>query len=134
MNFPSRFREVLGKYDSEMLMVAPWGKTHLRAFPIHEWEAFENTLITDGRTQKGLGRLMRYIVGSVAECPLDKQGRILLPQHLRTEASLDKEIVLVGMVKHVEIWDKALWQQENETTSEHFAEFEDQLAAMGIIS
>jgi MraZ protein len=116
-----------------MLMVAPWGKTHLRAFPLPEWEAFENTLITDGRTQKGLGRLMRYIVGSVAECPLDKQGRILLPQHLRVEAGLDKEVVLVGMVKHVEIWDKGLWQQENEATSEHFAEFEDQLAAMGVI-
>ncbi len=113
-------------------MVAPWGKSHLRAFPIPEWEAFENTLMTEGRRQKGLARLMRYIVGSVAECPLDKQGRILLPQHLRLEANLQKEVVLVGMLSHVEIWDKDVWEKEHQDTSESFAEFDEQFAEMGI--
>lgn len=114
-------------------MVAPWGKTHLRAFPIPEWEEFENTLMTEGRKQKGLAKLMRYIIGSVAECPLDKQGRILLPQHLRQEACLDKEVVLVGMLSHVEIWDRETWAEENEATSESFAEFDDHFSEMGII-
>jgi MraZ protein len=113
-------------------MVAPWAKTHLRAFPIPEWETFENTLMTEGRKQKGSARIIRYVVGGVAECPLDKQGRILLPQYLRGEANLDREVVLVGMLSHVEIWDKALWEQENEATSEHFDEFDEQFAEMGI--
>lgn len=113
-------------------MVTPWGRTHLRAFPIPEWETFENTLMTEGRKQKNLARLMRYVVGSVAECPLDKQGRILLPPHLRDEANLQREVVLVGMLSHVEIWDKDLWAQENQATSEHFEEFDEQFAEMGI--
>lgn len=113
-------------------MVAPWGKTHLRAFPIPEWEIFENTLMTEGRKQKGLARLMRYIVGSVAECALDKQGRILLPPHLRTEAGLEREVVLVGMLSHVEIWDRPSWEKENQATSENFEEFDEQFAEMGI--
>jgi MraZ protein len=132
LNFPSRFRDVLSQYDSEVLMVAPWGKTHLRAFPIPEWESFENTLMTEGRKQKGLARLIRYVVGSVAECPLDKQGRILLPPHLREEASLQREVVLVGMLNHVEIWDKETWEKENLATSENFEEFDEQFAEMGI--
>ncbi len=123
---------MLSQYESDVLMVAPWGKTHLRAFPIPEWEEFENTLMTEGRKQKGLARLMRYVIGSVAECPLDKQGRILLPQHLRLEASLQREVVLVGMLSHVEIWDKEVWDSEREATSEHFEEFDDQFAEMGI--
>lgn len=113
-------------------MVAPWGKTHLRAFPTPEWESFENTLMTEGRKQKGLARLMRYVVGSVAECALDKQGRILLPQHLRGEANLQREVVLVGMLSHVEIWDKETWEEENQATSEKFEEFDEQFAEMGI--
>ncbi len=132
LNFPSRFRDVLSQYDSEVLMVAPWGKTHLRAFPIPEWESFENTLMTEGRKQKGLARLIRYVVGSVAECPLDKQGRILLPPHLRGEASLQREVVLVGMLNHVEIWDRETWEKENLATSENFEEFDEQFAEMGI--
>jgi len=113
-------------------MIAPWGKTHLRAFPVPEWEAFENTLMTEGRKQKNLARLMRYVVGSVAECGLDKQGRVLVPPHLRTEANLQREIVLVGMLNHVEIWDKETWEEENQATSENFAEFDEQFAEMGI--
>lgn len=114
-------------------MVAPWGNTHLRVFPIPEWEEFENTLMTEGRRQKGMARLMRYIVGSVAECPLDKQGRILLPQYLREEAKLQKEVVLVGMLSHVEIWDKDRWKEEYENTGDRFSEFDDQFAEMGIL-
>ncbi len=132
MNIPSRFREVLQQYDSDVLMIAPWGKTHLRAFPVPEWEAFENTLMTEGRKQKGLARIMRYVVGSVAECGLDKQGRVLVPPHLRGEASLQREVVLVGMLNHVEIWDKETWEEENQATSENFAEFDEQFAEMGI--
>lgn len=113
-------------------MIAPWGKTHLRAFPVPEWEAFENTLMTEGRKQKGLARIMRYVVGSVAECGLDKQGRVLVPPHLRGEASLQREVVLVGMLNHVEIWDKETWEEENQATSESFAEFDEQFAEMGI--
>ncbi|WP_136798725.1 MULTISPECIES: division/cell wall cluster transcriptional repressor MraZ [Desulfosediminicola] len=132
LNIPSRFREVLQQYDSDVLMIAPWGKTHLRAFPVPEWEAFENTLMTEGRKQKGLARIMRYVVGSVAECGLDKQGRVLVPPHLRGEASLQREVVLVGMLNHVEIWDKETWEEENQATSENFAEFDEQFAEMGI--
>lgn len=132
LNFPSRFRDVLSQYESEVLMVAPWGKTHLRAFPIPEWESFENTLMTEGRKQKGMASLMRYIVGSVTECPLDKQGRILLPPQLRGEVNLQREVVLVGMLSHVEIWDKDVWLAEHEATSERFKEFDEQFAEMGI--
>lgn len=37
---------------------------------------------------------------------LDKQGRILIPSMLRTAAALEKEVVFVGMMNRVEIWDK----------------------------
>lgn len=114
-------------------MIAPWGTTtHLRAYPLSEWEIFETTLMTEGRKQKGMARLIRYVVGSVADCGLDKQGRILIPPHLRLEANLDREIVLVGMLNHVEIWDRQTWQSENQATSENFDDFDEQFAEMGI--
>ncbi len=132
LNFPSRFREVLTQYDSDVLMVAPWGRTHLRAFPVPEWEMLENKLMTEGLEQTGLSRLIRYIVGGVHECSIDKQGRVLVPQSLRNEVSLQKDIMLVGMLAHVEIWDMETWRLENQATSENFDGFEEQFAKMGI--
>ena len=40
---------------------------------------------------------------------VDKQGRILLPAHLREFAGLDKDVVLVGVGSRVEIWSKEKW-------------------------
>ncbi|WP_228723404.1 division/cell wall cluster transcriptional repressor MraZ [Desulfosediminicola flagellatus] len=132
LNFPSRFRDVLNQYDSKVLMVAPWGKSHLRAYPLSEWESFEDTLMTEGKRQKDVAKFMRYIVSSVVECSLDKQGRILLPQRLRDVANLDREVVLLGTINRVEIWNREVWEKENQDTSENFEAFDDQFAEMGI--
>jgi MraZ protein len=113
-------------------MITSWGKQHLRAYPLSVWEEFEDKLRAEGREQKGMARFVRYVVGGVAECNLDKQGRILLPQGLRTDAGLKKDIVLTGMLDWIEIWDREAWQQENETTRDGFEAFDDSLARLGI--
>lgn len=44
------------------------------------------------------------------ECEADKQGRILIPQHLREYAFLDKELLFVGGLNKVEIWSPAFYE------------------------
>lgn len=130
-NFPSRFRDVLRQCDSEILMVAPWNK-HLRAYPVAEWEALETKLLTQGGGQQGIASFVRYVVGGVVKCVLDKQGRIRLPADLRADANLEKDIVLTGMLDWVEIWDKTAWYAENKTTRDNFEGHEESLSKMGI--
>jgi MraZ protein len=112
-------------------MVAPWNK-HLRAYPVAEWEALETKLLTQGGGQQGIASFVRYVVGGVAKCVLDKQGRIRLPADLRTDANLEKDIVLTGMLDWVEIWDKTAWYAENQTTRDNFEGHEESLSKMGI--
>jgi MraZ protein len=133
LNFPSRFREVLGQYDSDVLMVTSWGKKHLRIYPVSVWEILENKLLaTKGEEQAGLAELVRYIVGGVTECTLDKQGRLLLPQGLRNGVNLQKDVVLNGMIDWIEIWDKEAWLIEHQSAQENFEEHEKILARLGI--
>ncbi len=131
LSFPSRFRDVLRHFDSEILMVTTWGK-HLRAFPVSEWEQLEEKLLTKGKEQEGMASFVRLIVSGVNECSLDKQGRLLLPQALRNEVNLQKEVVLTGMLDWVEIWGKDAWINEHEATQANFENFEDKLAKLGI--
>lgn len=132
LNLPSRFREVLRQYESEMLMIAPWGRQHLRVYPLSVWELLENKLLGDGREQKDIDKVVRYMVGGVNESTLDKQGRILLPQSLRQDAGLKKDVVLIGMLDWIEIWDKESWIRENESTGEGFDGYRDSLSRLGI--
>ena len=49
-----------------------------------------------------------------AFCSPDKQGRILLPANLRQHAKLEKDVTVIGVGRHAEIWNTQAWQQMNE--------------------
>jgi MraZ protein len=132
LNIPTRFRDVLRTEYSETLIVTNWQKC-LRAYPVPEWEALEEKLLDQGRMQPNFGKFVRYVISGVSECSLDKQGRILLPPTLRSEFGIDKEVVLVGMLQHFEIWDKAAWEEEAQHTRDTFEEFNPGLSALGIL-
>ena len=58
----------------------------------------------------------------------DKQGRILLPPHLREYAHLEKDVIVTGASDHAEIWDVERWQSYiGHLTSESVAEELDSL-------
>ena len=58
-------------------------------------------------------RFRRVFIGGAFECYCDRQERILIPPMLREYAQFDKEIVLVGVLDHFEIWAKENWEREN---------------------
>ena len=132
LNIPSRFREVLREVYTEAVVVTNWNKC-LKAFPVAEWENLEEKLLNEGRMQPGMGDFVRYVISGVTECPLDKQGRILVPATLRNEFGIGKEVVLNGMLEHFEIWDKSAWQLETQRTREKFPDFEPGLSSLGIL-
>jgi MraZ protein len=132
LNIPSRFREVLREEYSESLIVTNWQKS-LKAYPVAEWEVLEEKLLTEGRMQPGFGDFVRYVISGVTECSLDRQGRILLPNSLRNEFGINREVVLNGMLDHFEIWDKTAWQNEVRRTREDFTSFSDGLSSLGIL-
>lgn len=132
LNIPSRFREVLRDVYTEALVVTNWQKS-LKAYPASEWKKVEDKLINQAPNLPGFSDFVRYVISGVAECPLDKQGRILLPGSLRTEFGFGKEVVLNGMLDHFEIWDKGTWVDETRRTRDKFKDFEQGLSSLGIL-
>ncbi len=66
------------------------------------------------RTVRGTDRYHRVMLGMsrlMSEQGLDKQGRLQIPAPLRKHAQLDKEVVVVGVFDHVEIWDAKQWAE-----------------------
>jgi MraZ protein len=57
------------------------------------------------------GRALRRLLFSGAvEISLDRQGRVLIPAYLRDYASLNGEVLIVGMETFVEIWEPVSWR------------------------
>ena len=52
-------------------------------------------------------------MASAVESEIDKQGRTLLPATLREKVNIEKNVMIVGMMGKIEIWDKELWDNNN---------------------
>src|SRR4051794_24400582 len=74
-------------------------------------------------------RLRRYVFSGTAEAPVDRQGRVILPTHLIHYAKLDREVVVIGIHDHLEIWDRAAWRRELERLEGSAEDVAERLAA-----
>lgn len=76
---------------------------------------------------QNLRRFRRVFIGGAFDCPCDKQGRILIPPTLRQYSELERDIVMVGVLDHFEIWSRDNWENEN-------AKLEDDLRKEEVIN
>ena len=57
-------------------------------------------------------KLKRHFYSSAAECDVDKQGRLTIPQELKEYAGIEKELITVGSDKTIEVWSREHWEDE----------------------
>jgi MraZ protein len=110
---PARFRELLKNGKKQGAMISRLDQA-LVAYPFEEWQKIETRILEMAETSATMRRFRRVFIGGAFECNCDRQGRILIPPTLREYAVLDKEIVLVGVLDHFEIWSRANWDMENQ--------------------
>lgn len=109
---PARFRDVIKADGSYGVMLSRMDGA-LIAYTYDEWRKIENRILTLAEKSESMRRFRRVFIGGSFECPCDKQDRILIPQNLREYAGFEKDIVLVGVLDHFEIWSRDSWNREN---------------------
>jgi MraZ protein len=116
---PAKFREDLG----ERFIVTRGFDQALFVYSLEQWEALkekiENLSAASPDTQRAFERL--FFSGAV-EAELDKQGRVVIPQHLREHAKIDKDVYVNGVSSKVEIWAKEVWEQYSQTVQQSYEE------------
>ncbi len=95
-------------------------------FPPEEWKSFsENLLKSASILQKKALLIQRWIIAPAQELEFDKTGRITIPHTLREFAGLQKDCIVLGIQRYLEIWDegayKSFWN-ENEAEFRQAAE------------
>jgi transcriptional regulator MraZ len=128
LSIPARYRDTLqGKYqvgsqavDLEIILcyIGP----HISAYPKIEWDRLADAL-SEATALPGLHQDARHLehmlFGNAAECPLDTQGRVVIPPHLRTKAQLNGEVTIVGHNRYFELWNRQAWEGYDASTQGH---------------
>jgi MraZ protein len=129
-SIPSKFREVLATNYDERLIITNFDGC-LWAYPVREWQTIEDKVGALPQFKEEVKALQRVFISAATECPIDKQGRLLIPPTLRDYAALEKDIILVGMTKRIEIWSAERWQTEFEN-SQKIASKASNLSDLGL--
>lgn len=122
---PAKFREILG--DSFVITMGFDGC--LSMYSNQEWDRFVNKLSNLPEGRKETRQILRFFLAKATTCEVDKQGRVLIPARLREHAALEKEIVFVGVLSKVEIWNKQRWDENDISDMDDMAE---RLSELGI--
>jgi len=109
---PARFRDVI-KADGSYGVMLSRMDGGLMAYTYDGWRKIENRILSLAEKSESMRRFRRVFIGGSFDCPCDKQDRILIPQNLREYAEFEKDIVIVGVLDHFEIWSRDSWNKEN---------------------
>ena len=121
---PAKLREQLG---ADVVMTKSVDKC-ISLYTAESWRSYceKHDLLPLTKTRQ----VKRFLYASAFETSVDSQSRILISPNLCEYASLDKNVAVIGVGDHVEIWDAQLWA--NERTSENADDIAATLAELGL--
>jgi MraZ protein len=111
MSVPARHRDALLLQGEGRVTLTKHPDGCLLLFPRPEWEAFRARV---AQLPMDAHWWRRIFLGNAAEIDLDGAGRILITPELRTAANIEREIMLLGMGSHLEIWDANTYAAKEE--------------------
>ena len=104
---PTRHRDVLVATAAGELTLTKHPHGCLMVFPRPEWEKFRERI---AQLPMSAQWWKRIFLGNAQDVEMDGTGRVLVSPELRQAAGLTREVMLLGMGQHFELWDKASYE------------------------
>ena len=102
MSVPAKHRDALLVQGEGRVTLTKHPEGCLLLFPRPEWEAFRARV---AQLPMDAHWWRRIFLGNATELDLDSAGRILVSPELRSAAGIQREVILLGMGSHLELWD-----------------------------
>ena len=94
------------------------------------WETVAKEVMNGSFINSNIRETSRFLVGSAVEVEHDIQGRFVIPQSLFEHGKFSEDIVFIGLVNWIEIWDKDAWDKKLKQLQAKSSEIADELTKM----
>lgn len=128
MAIPAKFRS---KFSTGAIITRGLDKC-LFIFAAQEWEVLVQKIVALPLAQSNARAFSRLMLAGATDAEIDGQGRILIPDYLRTYAGLKKQAVITGLYNRIEVWDADAWSQYKSKTESASDEIAEKLGELGI--
>ena len=124
LNIPPRFRAAF----SGGVVLAKWLEPCVAVWTPDAFDSFTNSFLANLNPVSAERRkLTRFFAGSSFDTELDSAGRVTLNNSLIEHAGIEKEVVLVGNIDHLEVWDREKWDADQRDLNAEIVEIAESL-------
>lgn len=126
INIPSKFRKALSSDNDNTFVITRGMDSCVWVYPLIQWKDIENNLRNLSSLSKIHRAFVRNTVRYATPSTYDRQGRITLPPSLINYSKLDKDVLIIGMVNKMEIWNpRQLEMNDKETLKIDSTEYDN---------
>jgi MraZ protein len=126
ISLPKKFRDELG----EEIILTRGYENALIIVNKKLWQNIAKDVINGSFINKNVRDTSRFLVGGAKEISTDPQGRFVIPSQLYNHAGLNEEVVFVGLVNWIEVWDKTKWEERLNYLKENSDEIAQEISKM----
>ena len=125
---PSKFRGELGN----KVVVTRGLDNCLFVYPMKVWDELATKLGTLPVGEAGTRSFIRIMLAGATDVEVDSQGRVLLPEYLKNDGGLRKDVTIVGLFNRLEIWDTGRWNKYKMQAEKNTGKIAEELGKLGI--
>ncbi len=129
VSLPVRFRKEVGK----KIVVTHGLDNCIFLYSMKEWAKVAGKLGELGIGQADTRSFNRFMLAGAVEVDVDTIGRILIPDFLKSFATLNQKIVFAGVHNRVEIWDSGRWIEFKKRVEKQADKLAEKLGEIGAL-
>ena len=124
---PAKFREIFKENYVEKFFITRGLDQCLFVFTEESWRAQEKKFRDLSFTKGEARKFNRLFFSGAGEVICDKQGRILIPNYLKSYADIKEDVVIIGVSDRIEIWSKEKWHEFYDNNKGNFEDLAEKL-------
>ncbi len=125
ISIPAKLRKQMSPEANDSFVMTRGVSSCIDIYPLNEWNQIEEKLLKLNQFQPDDVRFIRMFTQYAIEDTMDSQSRILIPQNLIDYAKIEKEVLILGVLKKIEVWNPNIYEDYLSQSPESF----EQIAA-----
>lgn len=127
VSIPAKMRKHVSAEANETFVMTQGRDGCIDVYPLDQWNLFESKLKELNPFNQKDAMFIRLILQHATEDTLDSQSRILIPQRLLEYAKIEKEVLIIGALRKIEIWNPKVYEEYLKLSNESYEDIASQV-------
>jgi MraZ protein len=131
VSIPARLRKHINPEANDTVVMTQGTSKCIDIYPYDQWQNVENKLLELNSFDPEHSKFIRMISQYATAAVLDSQSRILIPNFLLEYAGIEKEVLILGVLKKIELWNPAVYKEYIEASGDTYEQIAAKVMANG---